>query len=388
MHFASASRHSIARRLFLTTAAAALLLSSVGTSGAAAVDVGPLLEQLRRIGPKGAGHVEAIAAWQELAGADVAQLPEILAGMDGAGPRATNWIRAVVDAIAERTLRDGGKLPVGELDRLLLDLRHAPRARRTAFEWIVRVDPGAERRYIPNMLDDPCLELRRDAVAYTISRADKQLEANDKDAAAATFTRALSAARDLDQVNAIADRLTKLERAADLPRHFGFLTTWHLIAPFDNTDKGGFAPAYPPEGEIDLSAEYAGKAGTVKWFSHTTGHKLGIVDFNKAVSKQMGVVGYATTEFYTGAERDVELRLGCINANKTWLNGRLLAANEVYHAGTLMDQYVMPVRLAKGRNVILLKVCQNEQTEDWAQRWQFQLRVCDKLGTAVHPDTP
>ena len=36
-----------------------------------------------------------------------------------------------------------------------------------------------------------------------------------------------------------------------------------------------------------------------------------------------------------------------------------------------------------GTNVILLKICQNEQTESWAQDWEFQLRVCDGLGTAV-----
>ena len=39
--------------------------------------------------------------------------------------------------------------------------------------------------------------------------------------------------------------------------------------------------------------------------------------------------------------------------------------------------------LRKGKNVILLKVCQNEQTDAWAQNWQFQLRICDPVGTAI-----
>jgi Tfp pilus assembly protein PilF len=84
----------------------------------------------------------------------------------------------------------------------------------------------------------------------------------------------------------------------------------------------------------------------------------------------------------------VELRLGCINGNKVWLNGELLTANNVYHAGSYMDQYVGRGRLKAGKNVILLKIAQNEQTESWAQRWQFQLRVCDQYGTAVLPDKP
>jgi hypothetical protein len=41
--------------------------------------------------------------------------------------------------------------------------------------------------------------------------------------------------------------------------------------------------------------------------------------------------------------------------------------------------------LKPGENVLLLKVCQNEQDQDWAQRYQFQLRVCDSTGSAVQP---
>ncbi len=49
-----------------------------------------------------------------------------------------------------------------------------------------------------------------------------------------------------------------------------------------------------------------------------------------------------------------------------------------------MDQYIGQGELKAGRNVILLKICQNEQTEDWAQDWKFQFRVCDSLGKAIH----
>jgi hypothetical protein len=75
--------------------------------------------------------------------------------------------------------------------------------------------------------------------------------------------------------------------------------------------------------------------------------------------------------------------MGCINACKIWLNGELLLEREVYHTGMDIDQYVGKGKLKSGRNMILVKVCQNEQTEDWAQSWQFQLRVCDSRGTAV-----
>jgi hypothetical protein len=49
----------------------------------------------------------------------------------------------------------------------------------------------------------------------------------------------------------------------------------------------------------------------------------------------------------------------------------------------MIDQYIVNASLKKGTNRILLKIAQNEQEEEWAQRWQFQLRVCDTNGTAV-----
>ena len=39
--------------------------------------------------------------------------------------------------------------------------------------------------------------------------------------------------------------------------------------------------------------------------------------------------------------------------------------------------------LKQGRNEILVKICQNEQNDNWAQSWGFQLRICDALGGAV-----
>jgi hypothetical protein len=48
-----------------------------------------------------------------------------------------------------------------------------------------------------------------------------------------------------------------------------------------------------------------------------------------------------------------------------------------------LDQYRLKANLKKGRNVIMLKLCQNEQMQNWTKEWQFQLRVCDATGTAI-----
>jgi hypothetical protein len=79
----------------------------------------------------------------------------------------------------------------------------------------------------------------------------------------------------------------------------------------------------------------------------------------------------------------VEIRLGCPTAVKVFLNGEQVFAHEEYHHGRRMDQYVARATLKAGLNQLLVKVCQNEQTESWAQSWEFQLRICDSTGGAV-----
>ncbi len=99
--------------------------------------------------------------------------------------------------------------------------------------------------------------------------------------------------------------------------------------------------------------------------------------------KYKGAIVYAYTTFDTDSEREVEIRLGCINGNKVWVNGKLITSNHVYHANTSIDQYIAKANFRAGTNEILVKVAQNEQEESWAQRWQFQLRICDQYGTAI-----
>ena len=71
---------------------------------------------------------------------------------------------------------------------------------------------------------------------------------------------------------------------------------------------------------------------------------------------------------------------------------KLVFERDEYHRGARIDQYQLKIRLTKGRNTLLVKLCQNEQKESWTKEWQFQLRVCDATGTAVlaqhRPTTP
>ena len=174
----------------------------------------------------------------------------------------------------------------------------------------------------------------------------------------------------------------------DLLSHFGFLADWKIIGPFDNTGNVGFEKFFPPEQKISFAEEYDGKSGKVRWQDYTSRHKYGMVDLNQPYGKLKDVLAYATTEFYSDRAQAVELRLGGKNSWKVWLNGKLLFARDEYHTSTEIDQYPMPAQLTAGRNVILVKVCQNELVKEWTEEWEFQLRITDALGTPIAATKP
>ncbi len=342
------------------------------------------IRTIRAVESDGRGNQEAGLAWRELVQAPVQSLPEILAAIDEANPLAANYLRSAVETIAQRETKKGGQLPAAEFEKFVRDVRHDPRARRLAYELLTGVDASASDRIIPEMLNDPSVEFRRDAVARLMEQAPRKLAAGDQKEARLLLIEALSGARDEDQVQALKTQLEALGEKVDLPRHFGFLSNWQLVAPFDNTEKKGLTEVYPPEKDLNLAAEYEGKEGQkIHWIEHTTSHEYGVVDLAKALGPFKGSVAYAVAEFQSDERRAVEFRLGTPNSWKVWLNGELLFAREEYHRGMNLDQYKMRGTLHAGKNQILIKVCQNEQTEEWAQRWQFQFRVCDPTGTAI-----
>jgi hypothetical protein len=342
------------------------------------------IDRILAVGREGAGNQKASTAWRELVQLGPDGLIQILQSFDRADPISANWLRSAVDTIAERELAKGKPLPASQLEAFVGETKHGGWGRRLAYEWLTKVDPAAPSRLLPKMLDDPGEELRRDAVAFALQDAKQLLDKNEKSAATVAYRKLLAAARDRDQVESIAKTLKNLGEPVDLVAQFGFITQWKLLGPFDNTGGIGFQTAYPPEKKIDSTASYQGKKNqSLTWKEHTTSDPYGVVDLNKALGKHMGATGYAYAAVYSEKEQPVELRAGSNNAVRIFLNRHQIYFRDEYHHGMRMDQHVGQGTLKAGRNEILVKVCQNEQKEDWAQLWSFQLRVCDNLGGAV-----
>jgi hypothetical protein len=346
-------------------------------------EVQSLLIRIKAVGKEGAGNIEAAKAWKELVAQGPGVLADVLGGMDDANPSAVNWLRGAVEAIQDKANSTGQKIPADKIEAFLRDTRHAGHSRRLAYECLVRLDPTTPARLLPKMLDDPSSELRRDAVAVKM-KYGLRASFESVDSCTDYFRDLLKYARDRDQVNVICAELKKNGIDIDQTKHYGFVTRWLLVGPFDNVDGVGFNNVYPPERGIDVKAVYPGKGNEqLRWREHATAKPLGLVDLNVAVGKLKGAAAYAYAAVSSETERPVELRAASNNAVRVWLNGKEIYFREEYHHGMEMDQHVGKGALKAGRNEILIKVCQNEQTDSWAELWSFQLRVCDYLGAGV-----
>ena len=368
-----------------------LLGFAFSVSTAWATDLSAPIRAIKAIAKDGHGNTAASAAVRQIEKADPADLTVILAAMDDANLIALNWLRSAYETVATRK---GATLPQAALLGFLNEKQHLPQARRLAYDTLKSIDPGIEERLIPTMLDDPSGELRRDAVAYTMKQAEKLAADGHKDDSRQKYAAALGGAVDEDQVKKLAEVLKGYDQTVNLVEHYGFLTQWKVIGPFDNKDTKGFNVANPPETELAFDKEYdgmldpEGKPFKTKWTPLASEDDMGLFDVNKLFAKHKGATVYTATEFDSGTAQEVEFRLGTSNAWKLWVNGELLFAREEYHRGQFLDQYLVRGKLKSGRNTIVMKLLQNEQTEEWAQDFSFQFRVCDFSGRAIHAAKP
>jgi len=297
---------------------------------------------------------------------------EVLQAMRGSSLIGKNWLSGIANA----TQRKNPASKV-ELEAFLKDTTQDPEARYTVFRWLTEGDADSRNRWLDSMLSDPSLELRYEAVAKALE--PKELPVDQ-------LKNLLDVARQPEQVVELIARLDKLGVKVNQSEHFGFLSSWKFIGPFDNTGSKSYDKAYPVEADWvsnKLADSYQGRPGEVKWIAEKSEDAEGAMDLAKLYNNEKGCIVYGVTEIEVPSNVKCELRVGCINAQKVWVNGELVIGNEVYHTGMQVDQYIAPIELKAGTNRILIKVCQNEQKEAWAQRYIFQARICDSTGKAI-----
>ncbi|MEN9797013.1 MAG: hypothetical protein RL653_709 [Pseudomonadota bacterium] len=145
-------------------------------------------------------------------------------------------------------------------------------------------------------------------------------------------------------------------RAKELVAPLGFLGQFQVLGGFDNEGKAGCDTDFGPEAGLDLASPVETAGRTFRWHPLPVRPRDGFVDLGAAVYPRSEVVAYALTFLEADKEGTVALWLGTSGAHRLWLNGERVSADDRYHPPAL-DQAGVKVRLRKGINRVLLKVC-------------------------------
>ncbi len=338
------------------------------------------LDAIRAVSREGKGNDNAGPAWKTVVSKGLPALFPTLEAIDDANPTSANWLRTAVDAIAESEKVAGRKLPADKLEAFATNAKFAPSARRIAYELLLAQDPEAKTRLLPSFLNDKSSELRRDAIAHQLDTLEKLAPPSIK----ADLEKLFACTRDKEQVDLLAKKLKEHGVKPEVTEHFGFITRAALIGPFDAPESKGFTTPYPADSAKDTSATFKGKDNAeLKWTAADTTDKYGTFDLNKLLGKHKNAVAYALAVIVAEKEMPCEIRVSSITSVKIFLNQKELFGRDEYHHGVTFDGNVAKGTLKKGENVIVLKVCQNNQKEEWAQDWLFQMRLCDDTGGAL-----
>lgn len=335
------------------------------------------LAVLKKVSREGKGNEDAGAAWKAVVGKGAAALVPTLTAMTDDNPTATNWLRTAAEAIAQNEKAAGRKLAADQLEAVVVNTKLSASGRRLAYELLVAQDPDAKAKLLPKFIDDKSPDLRREAIENQLETLEKLARPSIK----ADLEKLFAATRDKDQVELLAKKLGDNGGKADITAHFGFVTATAVIGPFDAPESKGFTIAYPVDKATDAKGSFKGRDGAeLKWLPGTTGEKYGTFDLNKLLGKHKNAVGYALAIIVAEQETPCEIRVASPTSVKIFLNQKELFGRDEYHHGAPLDAHVGKGTLKKGENVIVLKVCQNDQKEAWAQNWQFQMRICDDTG--------
>jgi hypothetical protein len=152
-----------------------------------------------------------------------------------------------------------------------------------------------------------------------------------------------------------AESRAHLERLTQLK--FG---PWYLIGPFDNPNGKGFDRVYPPEQEIDLNKQYAGKNNeTARW--HQKPFVDGQINDLRLFREENNIdsVAYVYREIESPEAMDLPIGLGSDDTLTVWLNGKKLLSEGISRP-VIPDQNKLTLSLQKGKNQLLMKICQGD----------------------------
>jgi len=186
-------------------------------------------------------------------------------------------------------------------------------------------------------------------------------------------TAMLDAARTPTHVQSILDMAHQQGVGSEVVAMMGFVTRWHLIGPFPWSSGEGFDANPVNAPQIDLNATYSVGDQQRTWKQHTTGQ---IVNAIGLLGQHGNVSLYAYANIQSVENTDAQIRLGSDDGVRVWLNGESVHENNI-DRGMLLDQDIVPVKLKKGNNELLVQITQG------GGGWGFMLRFTKMDGSPI-----
>lgn len=150
--------------------------------------------------------------------------------------------------------------------------------------------------------------------------------------------------------------------------------TWMVIGPFDYPD--GFRRKYPPEKKIKLDKIYNEGSWQVNWQHADDGMEDGFINFKEIFEQDNWKVAYGLIYIDSPEQQEVQFRFGSDDGSKVWLNDQEIWKLNL-SGEAIFDAYKRTVKLNKGLNKILIKVCNSFGD------WGFFFRVTDENGIGI-----
>lgn len=149
-----------------------------------------------------------------------------------------------------------------------------------------------------------------------------------------------------------------LTKSTALLEPLGYLSSFYVVGSFDNEGKDGCDTNFGPEAGISsLETAYPARDRELSWRPLQLTNPDGYVDLGAALRPNTEAVAYALTFLDAPQETVAELAVGTSGAFRLFVNGQRVLKSDRYNLPR-PDQAKVAVRLRKGANQVLLKVCQ------------------------------
>ncbi len=176
-------------------------------------------------------------------------------------------------------------------------------------------------------------------------------------------------------MQSVAEKM-KTQSPNEFVRYFNFVEKVMVSGPFGCKNCDNFQKEFLPEKQISREITLKKVEEESGWQVCSVNPQTGYLNYLNYFKPTEWVCAYAFCEVISPASVAAQLRVGTNDMGALWFNGTNILSQNIERSAVLDDD-ILPVQLQKGKNRILMKVCNT------GGNWGLYLRITDKEGNAL-----